>query len=104
MHTLAFLQNIGTTELVVLLVIALLLFGKRLPEVGRSIGKGIVEFKRGLKDIQEEVETQSSPPPQPTYRAPIVEGQDARVARGQSVEEQVPAGGMPPSAGPTPTH
>src|SRR5579864_5763612 len=43
-------------ELLVLAAIGLLLFGKRLPEVGRSLGKGIVEFKKGLKGIDEEAE------------------------------------------------
>ena len=42
-------------EWVVIAVIALLLFGKRLPEVARSMGKGVVEFKKGLKGVQEEV-------------------------------------------------
>ncbi|MBC7772224.1 MAG: twin-arginine translocase TatA/TatE family subunit, partial [Pyrinomonadaceae bacterium] len=36
-----------------------------LPEVGRGLGKGIVEFKRGLKGISEEVEEQASRPPAP---------------------------------------
>lgn len=45
----------GPWEMGIIAVIALLLFGKRLPEVGKSLGKGIVEFKRGLKDVQEEV-------------------------------------------------
>jgi sec-independent protein translocase protein TatA len=45
----------GTTELIIVGVIALLLFGKRLPEVARSLGKGIVEFKRGVQGIEEEV-------------------------------------------------
>lgn len=40
----------------------LLLFGKRLPDVGRSLGAGIVEFKRGLKGITEDVEEESSKP------------------------------------------
>jgi len=39
---------------------ALLIFGKRLPEVGRSLGKGIVEFKKGLKGIEDDVEVASS--------------------------------------------
>ena len=43
-------------ELLVLLVLALLLFGKRLPEVARSLGKGIVEFKKGVKGIEDDVE------------------------------------------------
>src|SRR5438552_2571585 len=47
-------------ELIVIAAIGLLLFGKRLPEVGRSLGKGIVEFKKGLKGIDEEVENQSN--------------------------------------------
>jgi sec-independent protein translocase protein TatA len=88
--TLAFIQNIGTTELLVLLAIALLLFGRRLPEVGRSLGKGIVEFKKGLRDIQEEVDTQTKEPAQPAYRAPISDGQDQRVARGQAYEQPAP--------------
>jgi sec-independent protein translocase protein TatA len=41
--------------------IALLLFGKRLPEVGRSLGKGIVEFKKGLAGIEEDVVQSSRP-------------------------------------------
>jgi sec-independent protein translocase protein TatA len=45
----------GPWELAIIAVIALLLFGKRLPEVGKSLGKGIVEFKRGLSDMQNEV-------------------------------------------------
>ena len=35
-------------------IIALLLFGKRLPEVARSLGKGVVEFKKGLNGIDDE--------------------------------------------------
>jgi len=47
--------------------IAVLLFGKRLPEVGRSLGKGIVEFKKGLNDIKSEVD--SATYAQPSSRA-----------------------------------
>lgn len=92
-----FLNNIGPIELGIILVIALLIFGRRLPEVGRSLGKGIVEFKRGLKGVGEEVETEadrpasarpSTLPPEPAYRAPLPEsGQDRRVSQGARVEE-----------------
>lgn len=49
--------NLGPTEIIVLLVIGVLLFGRRLPEVGRYLGKGIVEFKKGMKGIEDEITT-----------------------------------------------
>ena len=49
-------------EFIVIAAIGLLLFGKRLPEVGRSLGKGIVEFKKGLKGIEEEVDVATNKP------------------------------------------
>lgn len=57
---LAFLPTVGFPELMIILVIGVLLFGKRLPEVGRSLGKGIVEFKKGLRGIEDEVDEASS--------------------------------------------
>ena len=98
MSTLAFgLGSFTTTDMLVILAIALLLFGKRLPEVGKSLGKGIVEFKKGLKGIDDEIETNSSkpaprqelpPPQQPAYRPPLAEGtgEDRRVSRSDSCE------------------
>ena len=60
----------GHTEWLVLLVLGLLIFGRRLPEVGRSLGRGIVEFKRGIKGIEDEVEGESSRPPLPKPAPP----------------------------------
>ena len=45
---LAFIQG---WEWIILLVIGLLIFGRRLPEIGRSIGKTIVEFKKGMNEV-----------------------------------------------------
>jgi sec-independent protein translocase protein TatA len=53
----------GPAEMVIIAIVALLLFGRRLPEVGRSLGKGIVEFKKGLRDVQDEVNKPSDDPP-----------------------------------------
>lgn len=52
----------GGSEWIILLVLGLIIFGRRLPEVGRSLGKSIVEFKRGIKGIEDEIETESSAP------------------------------------------
>ena len=48
--------NIGLPELLIILVIVLLLFGaKRLPEIARSMGKTIQEFKKGVKEVERDV-------------------------------------------------
>lgn len=46
----------GGYELVVVALIALLLFGHRLPSVMRSLGRGVVEFKRGVAGIDDDLE------------------------------------------------
>ncbi len=51
------LPTLGLPEMIIFGIIALLLFGKRLPEVARSLGKGIVEFKKGVKGIDDDVES-----------------------------------------------
>ena len=61
MTTLAMFGMPGGMEMVIILVIGLLLFGRRLPEVGRSLGKSIVEFKKGVKGIEDEIESASTP-------------------------------------------
>jgi sec-independent protein translocase protein TatA len=68
--------NLGFTEIMLIMVVVLLLFGaKRLPEVGSSIGKGIREFKRSLTDTQEAImgpddARQNLPPRQTDSSAP----------------------------------
>ena len=48
--------NLGMQEMIILLIIGVLLFGRKLPEVGRYLGKGIVEFKKGIKGLEDNVE------------------------------------------------
>lgn len=53
--------SIGGTELLVIMVIALLIFGPRkLPELGKSIGKGLSEFKRASNDLRRSLEEELS--------------------------------------------
>ncbi|MGB8319719.1 MAG: twin-arginine translocase TatA/TatE family subunit [Ignavibacteriaceae bacterium] len=49
-------ENIGFSELLIILLVVLVLFGaKRIPELAKGLGKGISEFKKGLKDVQDEI-------------------------------------------------
>ncbi|OHC03411.1 MAG: preprotein translocase [Planctomycetes bacterium RIFCSPHIGHO2_12_39_6] len=50
----------GGWEWLIILIVALLIFGKRLPEVMKSLGRGIVEFKKGVKGVEEDVEDSSN--------------------------------------------
>jgi sec-independent protein translocase protein TatA len=53
--------NLGPQELFWLFLIVLFVFGaKRIPEIGRSIGKGIQEFKKGMKEIDSDLTTTDS--------------------------------------------
>ncbi len=47
--------GLGPMELMIVGVVAVLLFGSRLPEVGRSLGKSLSEFKKGMSEIQSEI-------------------------------------------------
>ena len=51
------LFSLGWPEMVLIGVVAVLLFGRRLPEVGRSLGRGIVELKKGLRGVADEIES-----------------------------------------------
>ena len=53
---LAFIGGISTNELLILGFIALLLFGTRLPTIARSFGQSVTEFKKGMKEIKDDVE------------------------------------------------
>lgn len=51
-----FAFDLSPSTLLIIGVIAVLLFGERLPEVARSVGKGLMEFKKGIRNLQDEVE------------------------------------------------
>ena len=79
------LGNIGPLEIIVVLIIALIVFGpKRLPELGSSLGKGIREFRstvtgeKGDDDEEEEVKAIGSTKPVTT---PVEQPADPEVVR-----------------------
>jgi TatA/E family protein of Tat protein translocase len=49
-------ENIGGSELIVILLLILVFFGpKKIPEIGQGIGKGIREFRKAMRDVQDEL-------------------------------------------------
>lgn len=53
-----FLSGIGYSELVLIALIAVVLFGSRLPEVARSVGQSYTQFRKGLNDIQTSIKSE----------------------------------------------
>lgn len=49
--------RLGMPEVVLILTIGLLLFGKRLPDMARSLGKSLMEFKRSIQGVHEEIDS-----------------------------------------------
>jgi sec-independent protein translocase protein TatA len=75
MNSSLFAFALSEVQILIILVIGILLFGRKLPEIGRSLGKGIVEFKKGLKGMEEDVHDTGSPhvssaPQQPAIDQP----------------------------------
>lgn len=76
--------NLGFSEIMLIMVVVLLLFGaRRLPEIGASFGKGIREFKRSLTDVTDSVST------------PVQGGQDQASRQIDAPAQQAPTSGEP---------
>lgn len=84
--------NLSGTHLLIVLVIALLLFGNRLPEIARSLGRSLNEFKRGMRDVTSDVNADEPPvrPDSPQLRPP-----SESVARGEAGRVEEPVGKAP---------
>jgi len=89
--------GIGFQELIVILVIALLVFGpKRLPELARSLGRGLAEFRRASSELRQHLDIEEPPPPPRKPAAPPqVEtskgaGETAPSAEGQALAAAQP--------------
>ena len=63
MNHLLFLGNLGTTEIVIIAIVVLLFFGgKRIPELMKGLGKGIKNFKEGVKGVEDEIKLDDTTP------------------------------------------
>lgn len=56
MAQLLFLGNLGTSEIIIIALVVLLLFGgKKIPELMHGVGKGVRSFKKGMNEIEDEI-------------------------------------------------
>ncbi len=81
----------GTTELVIIAVIALVIFGRRLPDVARSVGKSIVEFKKGIRDVKDDISVQSRIESQPESQPQTKSEPAAEAASPKESSKESPA-------------
>lgn len=80
MQPIAFIQNLNGPEIFLIFLIVLLLFGaKRLPELFRSFGKSIKEFKKATSEIEDDIRTamEDEPAKKPAPKKPVETAQSA---------------------------
>jgi sec-independent protein translocase protein TatA len=95
--------GISLTHWIIFLAIGVLFFGKRLPEVGRYLGKGIVEFKKGLKGLEDEMgDVQSPSRPQEPSASLEPPRPPTRIVTNVPKFEDTPQNITPPPAPPSP--
>jgi TatA/E family protein of Tat protein translocase len=103
MHFLLFLEFIGTTELLVVLLVALLVFGPRkLPELGRSLGRALNQLQAASDDFKRTWETESRA--EPGASAHLSQAADAATREGLSsggaaAHADAPAAATTPESG-----
>jgi sec-independent protein translocase protein TatA len=81
------LGSIGMPELILIFIVALIVFGpKKLPEIGKSLGKGLAEFKRASDDLRQNIQKEVS----------SLE-QEARLEAPKDAPKEVPKPADPPA-------
>lgn len=72
MSTLAFIQNLSSWEIILIFLVVLLFFGaKRLPELFRSFGKSMKEFKKATTEIEDDIRTAMEDTPADKTQPPV---------------------------------
>lgn len=82
--------SFGPSEMVLLGIIAVLLFGQRLPEVGRSLGKSLMELRKSFDGIQSELRSAMNDTSRPAARQPAA-AEDREEATAPKFEPPPPA-------------
>ena len=97
------LPSVGMPELVIILVIALIIFGPRkLPELGRSLGKSIGEFRKASNELKSTLEEEIRVEEQKEQRAKLEAEQATAVAGASPIPDSIvtPAAGAPADGAP----
>jgi sec-independent protein translocase protein TatA len=93
-------MGIGPMEMAIVGVVAVLLFGKRLPEVGRSLGKGLMEFKKGVRGIEDEIYGATNATARPAQRSGSAASSPSRFNEIDDRDEATAPKFEPPAAPP----
>lgn len=97
--------GIGTQEILIILLVALILFGsKRIPEVARALGKGMGDFRRAARDVQREIDLEilkESSQRQADRQPPDPSGKKDAPAAEPGKERHSGSGGLPGAEGKT---
>ena len=84
---LAFWSGLSPWHLLLVAAIALLFYGNRLPEVARSLGRAVNEFKRGLREVQDEIGKDEEDHPEPPRQKLQPPAKEARLEHGGEEED-----------------
>jgi len=92
----AFIPGLGMQEILLLLLLGVLLFGRKLPDIGRSLGKTVVEFKKGVSGLEEDVSSATSGGSRPAIEPEPVKPPQRVTPSGAPRFDDVAVSNLPP--------